>query len=77
MELDEFHSLYNNEIEPHLWSIRAWTAINALGIKPQKDGNQWSFLYGEDLQSGISGFGDTIEKAADDFYTNLLTAKAS
>ena len=28
------------------------------------DGNQWCALYGEDLQSGICGFGDTPEKAA-------------
>lgn len=73
MEFDEFHSLFNNEIEPYLWSIRMWTAINALGIKPYKDGNQWCFLYGKDIQSGICGFGDTIEKAADAFYQELLT----
>ncbi len=30
-------------------------------IKPKlyKDGNQWCCLYGEDLQVGIAGFGDT------------------
>lgn len=27
------------------------------------DGNQWCCLYGEDLQSGIAGFGDTPHKA--------------
>ena len=31
------------------------------------DGNQWCALYGDDLQSGVSGFGDTPEKAAADF----------
>lgn len=30
-------------------------------LKPElkKDGNQWCVLYGDDLQSGIAGFGDT------------------
>ena len=30
-------------------------------LKPQlsKDGNQWCVLYGENLQVGIAGFGDT------------------
>jgi len=31
------------------------------------EGNQWCYLHGEDLQSGIAGFGDTPEKAAIDF----------
>lgn len=26
-------------------------------------GNQWCALYGEDLQNGVAGFGDTPEKA--------------
>jgi hypothetical protein len=34
------------------------------------DGNQWCALYGEDLQSGVCGFGDTPEKAAQDFDKN-------
>ena len=25
----------------------------------KKDGNQWCVLYGQDLQNGIAGFGDT------------------
>ncbi|MCA9734564.1 hypothetical protein KC799_20695 [candidate division KSB1 bacterium] len=37
----------------------------------QKDGNQWCFLYGEDLQSGISGFGDTPQDALKDFIENM------
>ena len=28
-----------------------------------KDGNSWCALYGDNLQSGIAGFGDTPEKA--------------
>jgi len=38
-------------------------------LKPKiyKDGNQWCVLYGEDLQSGIAGFGDTPRMAIYDF----------
>lgn len=31
------------------------------------DGNQWCALYGKDLQSGVSGFGDSVSEAMDDF----------
>jgi len=31
------------------------------------DGNQWCVLYGEDLQSGVAGFGESPEKAMDEF----------
>lgn len=52
-----------------------WQCITALGIKSFKDGNQWSFLYGDNIQEGICGFGDTIDRAAWDFYTNLKSEK--
>lgn len=31
------------------------------------DGDQWCALYGDDLQSGIAGFGDTVALAMQDF----------
>lgn len=31
------------------------------------DGNQWCALYGEDLQSGVAGFGDSPKLATQDF----------
>lgn len=34
-----------------------------LGLVPVKDGNQWCVLYGDNLQVGIAGFGDTPYKA--------------
>lgn len=33
-------------------------------------GNQWCALYGEDLQSGVVGFGDSPTKAMYDFDKN-------
>ena len=31
------------------------------------DGNRWCALYGDDIQIGVCGFGDTPEKAAEAF----------
>jgi len=38
-------------------------------LKPsiQRDGNQWCVLYGENLQEGIAGFGDSPYLAVLDF----------
>ena len=38
-------------------------------LKPKLsiDGNQWCALYGENLQDGVAGFGDTPEAAFADF----------
>ena len=32
-----------------------------------KDGNKWRVLFGENLQNGIAGFGDSIWQAIDNF----------
>ena len=63
---------YGEILETHAM----WECISALGIKPFKDGNQWCFLYGNNIQDGICGFGKTIFKAALDFYTNIKTEEA-
>jgi len=34
------------------------------------DGNQWCAIYGENLQDGVAGFGDSVAKAMDDFDAN-------
>jgi hypothetical protein len=34
---------------------------------PEKDGNQWSLLWGKTIQEGVCGFGDTPEAAVWDF----------
>ena len=34
------------------------------------DGNQWCALYGENIQDGVCGFGDSPEKAFEDFNVN-------
>lgn len=36
--------------------------IRTLSLKPYKDGNMWCFLFGEDLQSGVAGFGKIVKE---------------
>jgi len=45
----------------------------AILLKPSIsiDGNQWCVLYGEDLQSGVAGFGDSPYDAMLDFDKNF------
>jgi len=46
-------------------------------LKPRMfpDGNQWCALYGENLQEGVAGFGDTPEQAAIAFDIAWLNEK--
>lgn len=39
------------------------------------DGDLWCALYGENLQDGVAGFGETPEKAMIDFDINWLNRK--
>lgn len=75
MDYDTLKAFTNNEIEPYLQNIEMWQCITALGIKPKKYGNLWSFRYGDNMQNGIYGFGVTIDRAALDFYENLKSEK--
>ena len=45
-------------------------------LKPslQKDGNQWSVLYGDNIQEGIAGFGNSPHLAILDFNTQWYKA---
>ena len=50
-------------------SIAEWEMryIRALPVVLSKDGNQHCFLYGENLQEGVAGFGDSVYLAMLDF----------
>lgn len=37
--------------------------VKAFGLKPFKDGNQWCYLLGDNIQEGVCGFGETPYKA--------------
>lgn len=44
-----------------------FSIMRNVGARIFKDGNAWCCLYGENLQVGIAGFGDTPYKAVLDF----------
>lgn len=45
-------------------------------VKVHIDGNKWCALYGDNLQDGVAGFGDTPQEAMDDFDRNWNNQKA-
>lgn len=47
-------------------------------LKPSfsKDGDQYCYLLGANLQEGISGFGKTVSEAVQNFYYSYYNAKA-
>lgn len=47
-----------NEGEVHIYKM-----FKALNATLQRDGNQWCALFGEDLQVGVAGFGDSPHEA--------------
>jgi hypothetical protein len=51
------------------------TAAYVLRPKLFPDGNQWCALYGENLQEGVAGFGDTPAEAMLDFDRNFHSQK--
>lgn len=55
-----------NEDEAHIFRL-----MKILDIIPYKDGDQWCALYGENLQEGIAGFGDTPYNAMDNLRTKF------
>ena len=52
-------------------------AVSTLGLTPFKDGNEWCVLWGQDMQSGIVGFGSTPMKAINAFNKALHAKEPS
>lgn len=46
--------------------------VRLFNAKISLDGNMWCWLYGEDLQCGIAGFGKSPYLAALDFNKNFM-----
>jgi hypothetical protein len=58
-------------------AAEAYTAPSAVYRPALKmDGNQWCALYGDNLQDGIAGFGDTPAAAMREFDKAWATCKA-
>jgi hypothetical protein len=50
---------------------RMLTLISVLKPKLSKDGNMWCYLYGENLQEGVAGFGESPYQAMVEFDENF------
>ena len=46
---------------------RAASLVSILGAKLSKDGDQWCWLYGENPQEGVAGFGSSPDSAMCNF----------
>lgn len=76
---DEYQSMAANAIahEARMAGI-AWQAAAAQAERPSVicrpalsiDGNKWCALYGDNLQDGVAGFGDSPADAMADFDKN-------
>ena len=75
-ELDCLFNILNGSYGEILETHAMWECIVAVGAKLSKDGNMYCFLWGDNIQEGVCGFGETIFKAAWDFYTNVKTQEA-
>ncbi len=45
--------------------------LNTKKLEIKLDGNMWCVLWGDNLQEGISGWGETPELAMSDFMSNV------
>lgn len=57
-----------DEMLSRLDTLKELDLIEKLKPSFKKDGDQYCYLYGENLQEGISGFGATPAEAMSDFY---------
>lgn len=68
-----------NAAERLAQEISAYHATWHSVLKPKlsKDGNAWCALYGENLQEGVAGFGDTPALALMAFETAMCSVNGS
>lgn len=69
------HSIID-QIKMAVDSLPQLTLIEKLKPTFSKDGNKYCYLYGELPNDCVLGFGDTAEKAMNDFYHNFYNNKA-
>jgi hypothetical protein len=70
---DQF--MKHNEEMVTLGEERVLKFIATLQPKFSKDGDMFCYLYGDNLQVGIAGFGNTPYRAACDFVNNFTGQK--
>lgn len=60
---DHYQSIQHDCIMSALVEAQELNIVTLLKPKIFKDGNQWCVLYGENIQEGVCGFGDSPMKA--------------
>lgn len=66
--MDSLQSAIAEETQRNYWTTKQDMAlIESLKPRITKDGSMWCVLYGDNLQEGIAGFGDTPYQAILDF----------
>lgn len=64
-----------DELTQSAQEMRAMQVISTLKPTLYKDGNQWCYLLGDNLQTGVAGFGDTPALAMYDFQKAFWNEK--
>lgn len=61
--------LFRQQLTEQVYLVADSLARPSAVFRPalSQDGDKWCFLFGDDLQSGVAGFGDTPEEAAQAF----------
>ena len=75
--VNHYMSIQHQEKLSQIISEEEMVYVKTFNLIPFKDGNQWCVLLGGDLQSGISGFGETPIMAVLDFNRNFRMEKIS
>lgn len=70
--MDSLQSGYAEASQMQYWASKQdLVIVEALRPKISKDGDQWCVLYGDNLQEGVSGFGNTPMEAIQDFNSAM------
>lgn len=69
--LTHYADIADRRAQENEYEVLVLSLMKELAIVPFKDGDQWCALYGEDLQAGIAGFGNTPFLAMEDLRDKL------
>lgn len=72
--LTHYADMADRRAQGNEYEVLVLRLMKELAIVPFKDGDQWCALYGEDLQAGIAGFGNTPFLAMADLRDQLNKA---
>jgi len=74
--INNYQSMQHDEKMRLITSEQELLLVKTYNLVPFKDGNQWCVLLGDDLQTGIAGFGDSPLNAILDFNKAFITPQS-